>query len=137
MYFGFPCQLSFHLLLHIHHHLLPGAGTISKLVADVRSGLNVTPPQETKKQKKKKNIYIYIYIYETDWKESYVHTNFNAASVQWRRDVSTGTLTSMKTELRPTVAFTVSKGLRLDHFTLNGRNTPFENEVNYFDPIFG
>jgi hypothetical protein len=27
-YFGFPCQLSFHRLLHIHHHLSSGAGTI-------------------------------------------------------------------------------------------------------------
>jgi hypothetical protein len=23
-YFGFPCQFSFHLLLHIHHHYHPG-----------------------------------------------------------------------------------------------------------------
>jgi hypothetical protein len=49
-YIGFPCQFSFHQLLHIHH-LSTGAGRIGKLVADVTSGLTVslTPPQETKK----------------------------------------------------------------------------------------
>jgi hypothetical protein len=45
-YFGFPCQLSFHLLLHIHL-LSTGTGTIGELVADVPSGLSLTPPQET------------------------------------------------------------------------------------------
>jgi hypothetical protein len=49
-YFGFPCQFSFHRLLHIHHHLSSGAGTIGQLVADVPSGLSLTPPQETKKK---------------------------------------------------------------------------------------
>jgi hypothetical protein len=48
-YFGFPCQFSFHRLLHIHHHhLSPGAGTVGQIVADVPSGLNLTPPQEKK-----------------------------------------------------------------------------------------
>jgi hypothetical protein len=47
-YFGFPCQLSFHRLLHTH--LSSGAGTIGQLVADVPSGLSLTPPQETKKK---------------------------------------------------------------------------------------
>jgi hypothetical protein len=51
-YFGFPCQLLFHRLLHIHH-LSSGAGTIGQLVADVPSGLSPTPPQETKKKKNK------------------------------------------------------------------------------------
>jgi hypothetical protein len=46
-YFGFPCQFSFHRLLHIHH-LSSGAGTIGQLVADVPSGLSLTPHQETK-----------------------------------------------------------------------------------------
>jgi hypothetical protein len=50
-YFGFPCQFSFHRLLHIHHHLSSGAGTTGQLVADVPSGLSLTPPQETKKKK--------------------------------------------------------------------------------------
>jgi hypothetical protein len=50
-YFGFPCQFSFHRLLHIHHHLLSaGAGTIGQLVADVPGGLGLTPHQETKKK---------------------------------------------------------------------------------------
>jgi hypothetical protein len=48
-YFGFSWQFLFHLLLHIHHHLSSGAGTIGQLVADVLSGLSLTPPQETKK----------------------------------------------------------------------------------------
>jgi hypothetical protein len=42
-YCDFPCQFSFHRLLHIHH-LSSGAGTIGQLVADVSSGLGLTPP---------------------------------------------------------------------------------------------
>jgi hypothetical protein len=30
-YFGFPCQFSFHRLLHNYHHLSSGAGTIGQL----------------------------------------------------------------------------------------------------------
>jgi hypothetical protein len=52
-YFGFPCQLSFHRLLHIHH-LSSGAGTIVPIMAYVPSGLSLTPPEETT-QKKNKN----------------------------------------------------------------------------------
>jgi hypothetical protein len=48
-YFGFVCELSFRQMLHTH--LSSGAGTIGQLVADVPSGLSLTPPQETKKQK--------------------------------------------------------------------------------------
>jgi hypothetical protein len=48
-YFGFLCQFSFHRLLHTHD-LSPGAGKIRQLVADVQSGLSLTPPQETKKK---------------------------------------------------------------------------------------
>jgi hypothetical protein len=48
-YFGFPRQFSFHRLLHIHHHLSSGVATIGQLVADVPSGLSLTPPHETKK----------------------------------------------------------------------------------------
>jgi hypothetical protein len=44
-YFGFPCQFSFHRLLHTHH-LPSGAGTIGQTVAAVVSGLSLTPPQE-------------------------------------------------------------------------------------------
>jgi hypothetical protein len=46
-YFGFPCQFSFHRMLHTHHHLSSGAGTTGQLVAEVPSGLSLTPPQET------------------------------------------------------------------------------------------
>jgi hypothetical protein len=48
-YFGFLCQFSFHRLLHTHH-LSSGAGKIGQLVADVPSGLSLTPPQEKKKK---------------------------------------------------------------------------------------
>jgi hypothetical protein len=48
-YFGFPCQFSFHRLFHIHDHLSSGAGTIGQIVADVPSGLRLTPPRETTK----------------------------------------------------------------------------------------
>jgi hypothetical protein len=48
-YFGFPCQFSFHQMLHTDH-LSSEAGTIGQVVADVPSGLSLTPPQETKKK---------------------------------------------------------------------------------------
>jgi hypothetical protein len=51
-HFGFLCQFSFYRLLHIHH-LSSGAGTVCQLVADVPSGLSLTPSQETKKTKLK------------------------------------------------------------------------------------
>jgi hypothetical protein len=38
----FPCQFSVHGLLHINH-LSSGAGTTGQLVADVPSGLSLTP----------------------------------------------------------------------------------------------
>jgi hypothetical protein len=47
--FGFPCQFWFHQLLHTHH-LSSGAATIGQFVANVPSGLSLTPPQETKKK---------------------------------------------------------------------------------------
>jgi hypothetical protein len=46
-YFGFPDNSH-----STHHHLPSGAGTIGQLVADVPSGLSLTPPQETNKKKK-------------------------------------------------------------------------------------
>jgi hypothetical protein len=52
-YFGFACQISFHRLLNIHHHLSSGTSTIGQLVADVPSALSLTPPQETKKVEEK------------------------------------------------------------------------------------
>jgi hypothetical protein len=47
--FGFPCQFSFHKLLHIHHVSF-GVGTIGQMVAEVQNGLSLTPPQGTKKK---------------------------------------------------------------------------------------
>jgi hypothetical protein len=49
-HFVFLSQFSFYRLFHVHH-LSPGAGTRGQLVADVPSGLSLTPPQKTKKQK--------------------------------------------------------------------------------------
>jgi hypothetical protein len=49
-YFGFSCQFPFHRLLHIHP-LSSGAGTVGQTVADVPSGLSLTPPQETEEKK--------------------------------------------------------------------------------------
>jgi hypothetical protein len=46
-YFGFPCQFSFHRLLHTHHHhLSSGAGTVGPIVIIVPSGLSLNPSQE-------------------------------------------------------------------------------------------
>jgi hypothetical protein len=39
-------------VLHIQHHLSSGVGRIGELVADVPSGLTLTPPEENKKIKK-------------------------------------------------------------------------------------
>jgi hypothetical protein len=50
VYLGFPCQFSFHRLFHIYHPLSCGTGTIWQLVADLPSGLSLTPPKETKKK---------------------------------------------------------------------------------------
>jgi hypothetical protein len=61
-YVRFPCQFSFHRLLHIHHHLSSGAGTIGQLVADVSSGLSLTLPQETKKKRKELPNFVWIRI---------------------------------------------------------------------------
>jgi hypothetical protein len=48
-YFGFPCQFSFHRLLHIHHHLSSRADTIGQLVADLPNGVSLTRHQGGKK----------------------------------------------------------------------------------------
>jgi hypothetical protein len=40
---SFPCQFSFHRMLHIHHHLSSGVGTVGQFVADVPNGLSLTP----------------------------------------------------------------------------------------------
>jgi hypothetical protein len=51
-YFSFSCQFSFHRLLHTHHHLSSGAGTIGQIVADVPSGLSLTQSLKIKLNKK-------------------------------------------------------------------------------------
>jgi hypothetical protein len=45
-YFGFPCQFSFHQILHTYQS--SGAGTIGQLVVDVPSWLSLTPPHANK-----------------------------------------------------------------------------------------
>jgi hypothetical protein len=45
-YFGFPCQLSFHRLLHIHHYLSSEAGKIGHQVASA----SPHPRQQKQKQ---------------------------------------------------------------------------------------
>jgi hypothetical protein len=50
-YFGFPCQSSFHQILHHHNH--SGQATIGQSVAAVPSGPSWTTPP-TKRIKKKK-----------------------------------------------------------------------------------
>jgi hypothetical protein len=42
-YFGFPCQVLFHAILHTHLSL--GADTIGQLVADVPNGLSHPAPR--------------------------------------------------------------------------------------------
>jgi hypothetical protein len=51
-YFGFACQFSFHILLHTY--LSSRADTIGQIVADVPSGLSLTPPKEIIKRSQKR-----------------------------------------------------------------------------------
>jgi hypothetical protein len=48
-HFGFPCQFSFHQMLHTN--LPSGAGTIGQLVADLPSGLSLNPSHEPLRKK--------------------------------------------------------------------------------------
>jgi hypothetical protein len=50
-YFGFPRQFSFHRLLHNHHHLSSGAGTIDQTGVAVPNGLSLTPHLKKVSQK--------------------------------------------------------------------------------------
>jgi hypothetical protein len=65
-YFGYFYQYSFHQLLHTHHHLSSGTGTVRQLVADAPSGLSRTPPHKTKK-KKTTMFYSYPYNNRVTW----------------------------------------------------------------------
>jgi hypothetical protein len=47
-HFGFPCQSSFHRLLH-NHHLSSGTGTIGQQWPTYQVDC-LTPPRETKKK---------------------------------------------------------------------------------------
>jgi hypothetical protein len=48
-YFGFPYQFSFHQLLHTHHLLSSGAGTIGQIVAQVPNDSVSPHPKKVKK----------------------------------------------------------------------------------------
>jgi hypothetical protein len=48
-YFGFTWQFAFHRLLHIHHQLSSGAGTIGQTVAAVPNGLSSHEKRNTKR----------------------------------------------------------------------------------------
>jgi hypothetical protein len=48
-YFGFPCQFAFQLLLHNHHHLSSGPGTVGQTVAVVTKGTESHPMRKIKK----------------------------------------------------------------------------------------
>jgi hypothetical protein len=49
-YFGFPCQFSFHQILHHHNH--PGQATIGQSVTAVPSGPSWNPPPTKRITKK-------------------------------------------------------------------------------------
>jgi hypothetical protein len=48
--FRFPCQFSFHRLLHTRHHPSSGAGTVGQIVTDLPIALSLTPPHEIKRK---------------------------------------------------------------------------------------
>jgi hypothetical protein len=59
-YFCFPCQFSFHHTLHIHPSFEAGTSKIGQLVADVPSGLRLTPTQwNLKKNQKQQSPFMY------------------------------------------------------------------------------
>jgi hypothetical protein len=53
-YFGFPCQSSFHQLLHNHPHLSSGAGTIDQKWPQYK-GLSPTPLRIMKRKEEFSN----------------------------------------------------------------------------------
>jgi hypothetical protein len=50
-YFCFPCQFAFHRLLHNHHHLSSGVGTVGQTVTAVPIVLDLTPREKKSLQK--------------------------------------------------------------------------------------
>jgi hypothetical protein len=73
-YLGFPRQFLFHRLLYIHRPS-SGAGTIGELVADMPSGLSLTPPKKLKKKDvSMKNFYANKYMQTTKLKTGKMHT---------------------------------------------------------------
>jgi hypothetical protein len=56
-YFGFPCH-SINWMLDTQPQLSFEAGTLGQIMADVPSGLSLTPARKTKTKKKKKNYWL-------------------------------------------------------------------------------
>jgi hypothetical protein len=59
-YFGFPCQFSFHRLLHIDHHLSSGAGTIGKKWAKYQ--MDLVSPHPKKLVRRLGGLYLEVYL---------------------------------------------------------------------------
>jgi hypothetical protein len=49
-FFNFHCKFSFHQLLHTHHHLLTGAGTIDQVADGVPIWTHSHPTPKNKKK---------------------------------------------------------------------------------------
>jgi hypothetical protein len=82
----FPCQFSFHRLINTRH-LSSRAGTIDQLVAEVPSGLSLTPPQESEKENSYTRSWIGGNQYDT-----------NPVYVIWNRTLSTFSAAARFTE---------------------------------------
>jgi hypothetical protein len=83
-YFSFPCQFSFHI--HPHHHLSSGAGTIGQIVANVPSGLSLTPSQKIKKKMLQKPGYNYEvdHYLSPSWEAAYCAATQELPSILWK-----------------------------------------------------
>jgi hypothetical protein len=65
----FPCQFSFHRLLHRHHHLSSGSGKTGQIVADVPTGLGLTANQKMKKKTFEPNQCAFFFVELCEWKK--------------------------------------------------------------------
>jgi hypothetical protein len=75
-YFGFPCKFVFHRLLHTHDPSF-GAGTVGQAVADVPSGLSLTPPQGTKLKKTEECLWRMVEVFTMATKQEREHVIYN------------------------------------------------------------
>jgi hypothetical protein len=115
-FFSFPCHFLFRRLLHTHHRLLPRAGTIGQLVADVPNGLDLTSQHKKKMPK--------------DVAEEHVHSIFRFRVSQARNhpeaDRKFGLILNLKMEA------TCSSETPID-FQRNTRNyIPEDRTIHYY-----